>query len=168
MTVTAEEVIARLGLEPLEGEGGYFAETYRTDWKLTPEHLPDDYPASRSAATAIYFLVTPEQFSALHRLRGDELWHFYLGDPVELVTISPDGNVTTIRMGPNVLGGDRVQALAPGGHWLGCSLAPGGSWALLGTTMTPGFHPDDFEPGDRAQLVAAVPHARELIERLTR
>lgn len=168
MRLSADEVIARLGLRPLPGEGGYFTERYRAGWILSPNAMPGSYPAERIAATAIYFLITPDQFSALHRLRGDELWHFYLGDPVELVTIDSDGDVKTVRMGHDLAGGETPQALAPAGTWLGCALAEGGEWALLGTTMTPGFHPDDFELADRAQLLAAYPYAADVILRLTR
>ena len=163
-----EEIIARLNLRPLPGEGGYFTETYRADWSLAPDLMPGDYPAERIAATAIYFLVTPQQFSALHRLRGDELWHFYLGDPVELVTIDPDGADRSITMGHDLLNGQVQQALAPAGSWLGCALVEGGEWALLGTTMTPGFHSDDFELADRNALLAAHPHVANVIHRLTR
>ena len=124
--------------------------------------------ANRVAATAIYFLITPDDFSALHRLRGDELWHFYLGDPVDLALIHPDGEVTTLRIGHDLVNGERPQALAPGGSWLGCSLVPGGAWALMGTTMTPGFDPADFELADRDHLTAQFPHAADLIARLTR
>jgi len=166
--LSADEVIARLGLRPLPGEGGYFTERYRAEWSLSPEVMPGAYPAERIAATAIYFLVTPDQFSALHRLRGDELWHFYLGDSVELVTISPDGVVATRRMGHDLANGETPQALASAGTWLGCALAKGGEWALLGTTMTPGFHPDDFELADREALLAAYPNASDAIRRLTR
>lgn len=168
MRMSAEDVIARLGLRPLPGEGGYFAESYRTGWSLASEQMRGDYPGERSAATAIYFLITPDQFSALHRLRGDELWHFYLGDPVELVTLDSDGNENAVTLGHDLVAGQIPQALAPGGAWLGCAIVEGGEWALLGTTMTPGFHPDDFELGDRSMLLAAYPHAADTIHRLTR
>lgn len=168
MKLSADEVIARLGLQPLPGEGGFFAETYRTAWNLDPLTMPEYFPEARSAATAIYFLITPDQFSALHRLRGDELWHFYLGDPVHLVTIDSKGDVESFRLGHDLVNGEIPQALAPAGRWLGCALVPGGEWALLGTTMTPGFDPADFELGDRAALLAEFPHAGEIIHRLTR
>lgn len=164
MSPTAKEVIALLALRPLEGEGGYFAETYRTGWTIAR----DGYPAGRIASTAIYYLVTPEHFSALHRLRGDELYHFYAGDPLDLMLIHPNGRVETNRLGNDLEAGERPQALAPAGVWQGSALAPGGEWALVGTTMTPGFHPDDFELGERVALTASFPHASELIARLTR
>ncbi len=99
---------------------------------------------------------------------GDELYHFYLGDPLDLSLLHPDGRVETIRLGADLLAGERPQALAPGGVWQGSALAPGGSWALVGTTMSPGVHFDDFELGDRAALQDEYPDAADLIERLTR
>jgi predicted cupin superfamily sugar epimerase len=120
------------------------------------------------AKTAIYFLVTPEAFSALHHLPGDEIYHFYAGDPLDLTLLHPDGRVETVRLGADLRAGERPQAIAPGGTWQGSALAPGGSWALVGTTMTPGFHIDDFQLGDRAALLIEYPHAADLIERLTR
>lgn len=166
--MSAADVIAHLDLVPLPGEGGYYAETYRTALTLDGEQLPDEHRGDRHAGTAIYFLVTPDAFSALHRLAGDELYHFYAGDPVDLVTIDLDGTVVTRRLGTNFAAGERPQLLAPGGTWQGSALAPGGKWALLGTTMTPGFHLDDFDLGDRDELLRRYPEAREEIVRLTR
>ena len=135
--MSAADVIAQLDLVPLPGEGGYYAETYRTTLTLDREQLPDEHGGDRHAGTAIYFLVTPDAFSAMHRLAGDELYHFYAGDPVDLVTIDPDGTVQTRRLGTDFASGERPQLLAPGGSWQGSALAPGGEWALLGTTMSP-------------------------------
>lgn len=168
MRLTAEEVIAQLGLRPLEGEGGYYAETYRSSLELEAALLAGRHHGPRSAKTAIYFLVTPDAFSALHRLPGDEVYHFYLGDPLELTLLHPDGRVETIRLGSDLRAGERPQAVAPGGAWQGSALAPGGEWALVGTTMSPGFHFDDFELGDRRALLDQYPQAADLIERLTR
>lgn len=131
---TAEEIISVLELEPLDGEGGYFRQTWI---------LPSD--AGGPAATAILYLVTPEEFSGLHRLEADELFHFYLGDPCEQVFIDPTGEVTSTILGSDVLSGQQVQAVVPKGCWQGTRLVEGGEWALLGTTMTPGFQPAGFE-----------------------
>ncbi len=168
MSLTANKVIDLPGMQPLNGEGGFFKETYRTAYTLGPEALPEQFGAERVGKTAIYYLVTPESFSALHRLPGDELYHFYLGDPLDLSLLHSDGRVETIRLGSDLRAGERPQALAPGGAWQGSALAPGGAWALVGTTMSPGFHVDDFELGDRTALRAAYPDAADLIDRLTR
>jgi uncharacterized protein len=166
--LTAAEVIVLLGLRPLDDEGGYFTETYRSAYTLSAATLHGRYGGDRSAKTAIYYLITLEAFSALHRLPGDEIYHFYLGDPLDLALIHPDGRLETVRLGADLRAGERPQAIAPGGVWQGSALVPGGVWALVGTTMTPGFHFEDFELGDRAALLAEYPHAAAVIERLTR
>jgi hypothetical protein len=104
----------------------------------------------------------------LHRLRSDEIYHFYLGDPVELLLLEPGGTGRLLVLGADLVAGLRPQAVAPAGAWQGSRLAAGGRWALLGTTMAPGFDPADFEPGRRADLSARWPDHRALIEALTR
>jgi predicted cupin superfamily sugar epimerase len=166
--ITVDELRTALGLEPLPVEGGSFAESYRAPVTLPEEVLPEGYSGSRSLATAIYYLLTPDTFSAMHRLRSDEMYHFYLGDPVEQLRLFPDGRAETVRLGTAVLEGMQLQTLVPGGVWQGSRLARGGKLALMGTTMAPGFDPADYEHGDRDRLIAAYPDSRDLIETLTR
>ncbi len=155
----AEDVISLLDLEPLVGEGGWYRQTWVS---------PGDAGGVVPLGTAIYYLVTPTSWSALHRLRDDEVFHFYLGDPCTMVMASPDGEVREVRLGHNLVAGERVQHVVPAGWWQGTRLAPGGEWALLGTTMAPGFHPDRFElaspeaietydAADRARLMPYLP-----------
>ncbi len=164
--MTAEELIQHLQLQPLEREGGFFRRTYRADEEISI--APERHDGRRALGTAIYFLLTPDGFSALHRLASDEIYHFYLGDPVELSLLYPDGRSQQITLGPDVLGGHRVQFAVPRGVWQGSRLLPGGRYALLGTTMTPGFDWRDYEHGDREQLVAMYPENAETIRNLTR
>lgn len=131
--MTAEDVITLLELAPLPGEGGYFRQTWFSGEPDTP------------AATAIYYLVTPDAYSGLHRLDTAELFHFYAGDPCTMLQVWPDGAVSEITIGNDLAAGQRPQVLVPPRVWQGTRLAPGGSWALLGTTMTPGYRPDRFE-----------------------
>lgn len=138
---TAEEIIQVLGLQPLPGEGGFFQET----WKL-------EGTSNRPAGTAIMYLITPESFSALHRLDADEIFHFYAGDPCEQITISPAGALHRAVLGTDIHLGQRPQIVIPKGHWQGTKLLPGGKWALLGTTMTPGYHQAGFELATEADL----------------
>ncbi|HKY59655.1 MAG TPA: cupin domain-containing protein [Gemmatimonadota bacterium] len=166
----AAELIRVLGLEPLPVEGGHFRETWRSDHTVPRTALPARYQGERCCGTAILYLLTsdPDSFSALHRLPTDEIYHFYLGDPVELLLLFPGGEVEVATLGPDVLGGHRVQQVVPRGVWQGSRVKEGGAWSLLGTTMAPGFEVADYEPGDRDRLVAAYPTAGDRIRSLTR
>lgn len=132
---TAEELIEELRLEPLEGEGGYFRRTW----------YREDETGAQLIGSCILYLVTPGSFSSLHRLANDEIFHFYAGDPCESVTVDAEGRLTETVLGSDIMAGMKVQHIVPGGTWQGTRLATGGSWALLGTTMAPGFHPSGFE-----------------------
>ncbi len=163
----AEELIERLGLVPLGFEGGYHLETWRS---ADPLHgLPGRYEGeSRSAGTAIFYLLTETCRSLMHRLRTDEIYHFYAGDPVELLLLSPDGSPQgACVLGGDILGGQAVQRVVPAGTWQGSKLAAGGRYALMGTTMSPGFSLADFELGRRTELVGQFPKWRAHIEALT-
>ncbi len=157
--MTADEVKQLLQLEPLSIEGGFFRETYRSRWNVSAEYLPDGFAGSRSIGTAIYYMITPETFSVLHRLPGTEVFHFYLGDPVLMLQLLLDGSSRTITLGSDLLNGQQPQVVVRGHVWQGCRLAPGGKWALMGTTMSPGFDYADYENGDREQLIAQYPGA---------
>lgn len=131
---TADQIITALNLQPLEGEGGFFRQTW-----IRPAE--DGAPLG----TAILYLVTPTEFSSLHRLDADEIFHFYLGDPCEQFVIGPDNQASTTVLGHDLLNGEQVQSVVPAASWQGTKLIEGGSWALVGTTMSPGFHLDGFE-----------------------
>jgi predicted cupin superfamily sugar epimerase len=152
--------IERLGLAP-HPEGGWFAETWRSPLRVrTPA-------GERSAGTAIHYLITPDSFSALHRVASDEVFHFYLGDPVELLQIDGAGRVERSVLGTDLGAGMWPQAVVPAGAWQGSRLVEGGAFALLGATVAPGFEYADFELGRRADLLARFPHLAREIERLT-
>jgi uncharacterized protein len=166
--ITAEQIRNLLKLQPLPVEGGFFTETYRSKNLVPKDALPASYPGDRFASTAIYYMLTPDTFSALHRLRGDEVYHFYLGDPVEMLELKPDGTGEAVLLGQDLAAGMRLQHVVPGGVWQGSRLAPGGRFALMGTTMTPGFDPQDYDAGKRADLIAQYPQYSALIAWLTR
>jgi uncharacterized protein len=166
--MTADDVKQLLRLTPLEMEGGFFRETYRSRWQISGEHLPEGMNGQRSIGTAIYYMVTPESFSTLHRLPGTEIFHFYLGDPVVMLQLQPDGESQTVTLGHDLVAGQQPQVVVRGGVWQGCRLAPGGKWALLGTTMSPGFDYADYETGVREELVAQYPGMAEKIREYTR
>ena len=168
--LTPKTLIDILGLAPLEAEGGWFRQSYRSKDVLPQDVLPARYHSSKPAGTAIYYLLTnePGSVSIFHRLPTDEVYHFYLGDPVELTMLFPAGEGRSVVLGQGLLGGQHVQFTVPAGVWQGSRLCPGGTFALLGTTMAPGFTDDDFEPAQRADLLAEFPQHAEIIRELTR
>ncbi|MFC9506637.1 cupin domain-containing protein [Streptomyces sp. NPDC057002] len=154
--MTPDELIAHYGMEPIPREGGLFRQTW-----AGPER-----PDGRPEGTAIVALLTTEAFSALHRLPTDEVWHFYLGDPLELLLLAPDGSSRTVVLGPDVLGGQHVQYTVPAGTWMGGRTH--GEWTLFGCTMAPGFTFEGYEHGDEAELTARYPTAADRIAGLSR
>jgi len=166
LSYRAKELVSRLGLQP-HPEGGFFRETYRCNEAISREALPSRYSGPRSMSTAIYYLLTPGNPSRLHRVASDEIFHFYLGDPVTMLQLHADGTGRTITLGHDVAAGQRLQVLVPAGTWQGCILCDGGSYALLGCTVAPGFDFDDFELADRGRLLREYPAWAEMIQRLT-
>lgn len=164
---TIDELVRTLGLAP-HPEGGYYRETYRASEQLTA--LPPRFPGPRSVSTAIYYLLAEDACSALHRIRSDELWHFYLGDPIALTVIAESGELRTILLGSDLAAGQVPQAVVEAGAWFGARLAaPGpGRYALVGATVAPGFSFEDFELAQRDALVARYPAHAQAIRALTR
>ncbi len=161
--------IERLDLRP-HPEGGYFRETYRAAESIAADALPPRFDGARAFATAVYFLITRDAFSAFHRIRSDELWHFYAGSAVTLAILDADGAgaLTTASLGRDPTRGESPQVVIPAGAWFAAEVASSGSFALVGCTVAPGFDFADFELGDRAGLLARYPQHRGVIERLTR
>ena len=162
MNAEAQGIIAQLGLQPLPGEGGHFRQTWLSAERTAP---------GRPLGSAIHYLITPEGFSALHRLRTDEVWHFYAGDPVEHVQLDPlTGPARITRLGAAISAGEQAQLVVARDVWQGAHLATGGSrgWALLGCTLAPAWDERDWEAGDREDLLTRYPSAAGLIRRLTR
>jgi predicted cupin superfamily sugar epimerase len=164
---TAQELIEQLRLQPHPREGGFFRETYRAEEQHAAESLPPRYGSPRSASTAIYYLLTPTTFSALHRLATDEVFHLYLGGPVRMLQLLPDGTGREVVIGPDLTRGQSPQVVVPRGVWQGSCLEPGAEFALLGCTVAPGFEYADYETGSRGELLARYPAFADLIVRLT-
>jgi len=150
MDVVAKEWIERLGLTP-HPEGGYFRETYRSEF-----------------STAIYFLLPGEQVSALHRLQADEGWHFYAGTSLTLAILHPTGTLESITLGTDAARGHRFQFVVPGNRWFGAAVDDPVGWTLVGCTTAPPFEFSDFELGDPVTLLSEFPQHRAVITRLTR
>ena len=165
--MNAEEIIQFLGLQPHPEEGGYFAETYKCQEGIPRKALPDRYHSRRSFGTAIFYLLTPDTFSALHRLESDEIFHFYLGDPVTMLQLHPDGSSHVVTLGQDIATGQQLQVVVPAGTWQGSFLNEGGEYALMGCTVAPGFEFQDFEIGRREDLIQEFPDWEEMIVRLT-
>ena len=163
----AETVIELLGLIPLRNEGGFYRETYRSDEVVLQSALSPRYTTDKAFSTAVYYLETAREFSALHRLPTDETYHFYLGDPVLLLRLYPDGRGDTVLLGNNLLAGQVPQATVPAGVWQGSRPVNGG-FALLGTTMAPGFDFADYAYGDPLDLSLLYPEFAGEIAALTR
>jgi predicted cupin superfamily sugar epimerase len=164
---TAEAIIAKLQLSR-HPEGGWFQESYRSTETVPAKGLPERFGGCRPFSTAIYFLLQRGDFSALHRIKSDELWHFYTGSPLAIQVITPEGVHLEIKLGADLAAGESFQATVPAGCWFGAELAGEGEFALVGCTVAPGFDFDDFEMGARQELSGLFPAQRDLIERLTR
>lgn len=168
---TAQELIAHFGLKPLPVEGGLFTQNYRSAEQIPEQGLPAVYGGvPHPFGTAIYALMTPEPdcFSAMHRLPTDEIYHFYLGDPLEMLLLYPDGSSRVLLLGQDILGGQHVQFVVPAGVWQGSRLLKGGEYSFFGTTMAPGFAIPDYEGGEREALIRRYPEQADLITALTR
>ena len=170
MPIDVKTIIKELDLKPLPGEGGFHKESYCSSITLSKTALGPAYPEKRSISTAIYYLITPETYSSLHRLPGTEIFHLYMGGPVETTLLSADGTGEIITMGTDIENGMRPQLIVPGGTWQGSELAEGShlGFALLGATMAPGFSFGDFEQGKKSELTKSHPDFTEEITRLTR
>ena len=145
----SSDIIQLLGLGPLPDEGGYFTETWRD-----------------AHSSAIYYLLVPDNFSAMHRLDAAELWHHYAGAAVQMLLLHPDGAVETPTLGTELASGQRPCVIVPAGVWMGASTT--GEWSLMGTTMAPPYRPEGFELGNADELMARYPSATEAIARLVR
>jgi predicted cupin superfamily sugar epimerase len=162
MNAEARRLIAKLALVPLPGEGGYFRERWTSATRLR---------CGRGAASAIYFLMTPEGFSAWHRLAAEELWFFHAGDAVEHIQLDPPtGRLSKTRLGAAVLKRDVPQLRVPGGVWQGARLAAGAKrgWALISCVVSPSWDQSEFELADPDLLRAAFPENAAWVGRLTR
>jgi hypothetical protein len=162
----AQHWIEHLQLEP-HPEGGWYRQTYRAPLLLPHAALPG-HCGDRAASTAIYFLLPGDQFSAFHRLRSDEVWHFYAGSALIVHVITPAGEYQQLLLGSNAAAGEHFQAVVSAGCWFGSALHGSDTFALVGCTVAPGFDFADFEMAKRDELVARYPQHREIIERLTR
>jgi hypothetical protein len=164
---TAEEIKGMLGLEP-HPTCGFVAETYRSPLKIPDSALPETYKGDRPYGSALYFLITPDAQIVMHRIRSDQLYHHYLGDPLEVLLLYGDGTGEVVTVGSDLGAGHRPQLFLPGGTFHTSRLAPEASYALLASTEWPGVEPPDVEHGDIEALIEAYPDLREEIHAFTK
>lgn len=149
-------------------EGGAFSEVYRSPLQIAAAALPATFGSPRNISTSIYFLLKEGQFSAFHRIKSDELWHFYYGDPLVIYEIEADGTLTEHLLGDNPELGQRFQCTVKAGNWFGSRVQHGSAYSLVGCTVSPGFDFADFELAERQALIKEYPAYGKLIEELTR
>ena len=149
-------------------EGGYFKETYRSSEIINPEHLPHGFKYHRNISTSIYYLLAGSQCSKFHRIKSDEMWHFYDGNGLIIYSIDENGKLTENKLGLEIEYGEYPQVLIKAGDWFGAKVNKSDSFCLAGCTVAPGFHFDDFELGDRNELIKLFPKHKAIIEELTK
>ena len=163
----AEQWIQALQLHP-HPEGGWYGEVYRAGETIPYQSLPGRFSGERHFSTAIYFLLNETDFSALHRIKQDELWHFYDGSSLTIHMIDPTGNYSAIKLGRNIQAGEALVVIVKAGWLFGATVNDARSYGLVGCTVAPGFDFDDFEMPSRTQLLEQYPQHRDIIENLTR
>ena len=159
-------IIDKLGLEP-HPEGGYFKETYRSAGEINSGSLDSSYKSNRNYSTCIYFLLTSDDFSAFHRIKQDEIWHFYEGSPIRLHTISENGEHNSYIIGRDILNGEAPQLVVKGGDWFAAEVIKDHDFSLVGCTVSPGFSFEDFELPSRRELIEKFPAHKDLITEFT-
>ena len=165
--MNAQYYITHLRLEP-HPEGGYFKETYRCAENIPAGAIPTRFSGFRSFSTSIYYLLERGDFSAFHRIKSDECWHFYAGQTLLIQIIGEDGIYSCIPLGSDIEAGETFQFTVPAGAWFAVEPKSNCEFALAGCTVSPGFDFADFEMADKEMMLATFPEHREIISRLCR
>lgn len=162
-----ESLVQKLQLLP-HPEGGYYKETYRSEGVIRRDALGTEFNGDRNYATSIYFLLTSDNFSAFHRIKQDEIWHFYKGSAIRLHMISPNGEYTSHLIGADIAAGEVPQFVVPAGYWFASEVSKANSYSLAGCGVAPGFDFADFDLPARKDLIALYPEHEQIITKLTR
>lgn len=165
--MTAADFVKKLNLLP-HPEGGFYKEVYRSTDTVSRAALPTGFSGDRVLATSIYFLIEKDNFSALHKIKSDEIWHFYAGDALEVIEINESGDLKKTSVGNNLETGELFQYTVKANTWFGSRVKAGGNFSLVGCTVAPGFDFEDFELADRKQLLKLFPEQKVVIEEMTR
>jgi predicted cupin superfamily sugar epimerase len=166
MSIT-NQLIQKYNLE-LHPEGGWYKQTYKSNEEIEADALPGRFGANRSFSTAIYFLLEKENFSAFHRIKSDECWHFYAGDPLLIYIIEQNGELEVISLGNDLENGQSFQYVVPANCWFASRPAPGSEYCFVGCTVSPGFEFEDFELADGTELSVMYPQHKSIIKELCR
>jgi predicted cupin superfamily sugar epimerase len=158
--------IDKLGLRK-HPEGGFFKETYRASESIARESLPERFDADRNFSTSIYFLLSESNFSAFHKIKQDELWHFHYGSSLTIHTISPEGDYSYQRLGLDLDQAETPQVMVPAGYYFAAEVNNQSSFVLSGCTVAPGFDFADFEMPARKELIELYPQHKDIITKLT-
>ena len=167
MTRSAQTYIEALQLQA-HPEGGFFKETYRSAHLIDVPGAPGSAPLRRSVSTGIYFLLEKANFSAFHRIKSDEMWHFYAGQAIEVLELRATGELVRTLLGPDIEHGQHHQYLVRADTWFASRVVDGGAFALVGCTVAPGFDFADFRLAERKTLLASYPQHSDIIHALTR
>lgn len=159
--------IEKLQLQP-HPEGGYFKEVYRSGEMILAESLSGNFIGNRNISTSIYFLLQRKDFSAFHKIKSDEIWHFYDGAAVKITVIDESGKLEEIFLGKNSFESERFQAVVKKNCWFAAELIDKNSFALVGCTVAPGFDFQDFEMADCKDLINRYPNHESIIKKLCR
>ncbi len=162
----ADFLIDHFNLQP-HPEGGYFKETYRSDKLIKKNALGENFTEDHVYSTAIYFLLKSGEKSKFHKIKQDEMWHYYFGSPLKVIAIDNNGKVSEHILSPNIKNGHAFQALVPANTWLAAYPLEQDSYTLVGCTVAPGFEFSDFTMAEREELLAEYPRHEELIKKLT-
>lgn len=162
-----EDLVAQLQLQP-HPEGGYYKEVYRSAGTIPQAALGNAFTGDRNYCTGIYFLLTGSNFSAFHRIKSDELWHFYDGDMCRVYVIHLNGELEVIRLGKDIANGEVYQAVVPADAWFASECSNPNGYSLTGCTVSPGFDFADFEMAKRESLISQHPNCVDVITKLTR
>lgn len=166
MSIT-DQLIQKYNLES-HPEGGWYNQTYKSGEQIPADALPERFGADRSFATAIYFLLEQGDFSAFHRIKSDECWHFYAGEPLLIYIIDQNGELKIISLGNDFKEGQSFQYVVPANCWFASCPAAGSEYCFVGCTVSPGFEFEDFELASATELTAIYPQHKKIIEQLCR
>ena len=165
--VSPQQLIETFNLQP-HPEGGYYTRTYCSDEQIAAVHLPERFTGDRFISTAIYFLLEGKDFSAFHRIKSDELWHFYAGSGLHIYVIHPDGAGEVLKLGSDLENGSLFQQVVKAGCWFASKPVDENGFAFVGCTVAPGFDFADFEMGEKEALLKEYPQHAPWIKQLCR